>query len=248
MKIDLAGKKALITGGASGIGKACAQTLAEAGAQIAIVDINLAGAQETVASLGGQGLALKCDLSSAEDVAAMCQQVNAAWGGVDILVNCAGIIAYKRGVNGITIEEWDKVLSVNLRGTFLVCRGFIEGMKERKYGKIINFSSMAAQVGGIEVGLHYSTAKAGLIGFTRTVAKEGGPCGVCVNAVAPGFIMTDPVKKQLSGREDPLSKTIPLQRLGEAQDVANVVLFLASPLSDYITGSTIDINGGLYMG
>jgi 3-oxoacyl-[acyl-carrier protein] reductase len=245
--IDLTSKTALITGGASGIGRACATTLAQAGARVAVVDINEAGAQETVETIG-QGLAIRCDLGDPAGVAAMRDRVLAEMGGVDILVNCAGIISYKRGINAVPVDEWDLVLDVNLRGTYLVCRAFMEGMKERRDGKIITFSSLAARVGGIEVGIHYSASKAALIGFTRTLAKEGGPYGINVNAVAPGIILTEPVKRQIGGREDAYKEQIPLRRLGEPQDVANVILFLASPLSDYITGAVLDINGGIYMG
>lgn len=246
MKVDLTGKSALVTGGAAGIGKACAELLAQAGAKVAVADINLAGAQQTVAAFGG--LAVYADLANPADVAAMCQRVTTEFGGVDILVNNAGIISYKRGIRALSVEEWNQVLTVNLTGTFLVCRELMEGMKAKRSGKIINFSSLAARVGGIEVGLHYSVSKAGLIGLTKTLAKEGGPFGINVNAVAPGFIMTEPVKKQLAGREEEYIAQIPLRRLGEPKDVANAVLFLASPLSDYITGIVLDINGGLYMG
>jgi NAD(P)-dependent dehydrogenase (short-subunit alcohol dehydrogenase family) len=121
-------------------------------------------------------------------------------------------------------------------------------MKERGWGRVVNFSSLAARVGGIEVGLHYAASKAGLIGLTRTLAKEGGPHGVTVNAIAPGIIATEPVKKQLAGREEEYAQQIPLRRLGIPQDVANVVLFLCSPLASYVTGIVIDINGGMYMG
>jgi 3-oxoacyl-[acyl-carrier protein] reductase len=245
--IDLTGRVALITGGASGIGRACVTTLAQAGARVAVVDINEEGAQETIEAIS-QGLAIRCDLGAPDDVTAMRERVLAELGGVDILVNCAGIISYKRGINAVPVDEWDLVLDVNLRGTYLVCRAFIEGMKERGSGKIIAFSSLAARVGGIEVGIHYSASKAALIGFTRTLAKEGGPHGINVNAVAPGIILTEPVKRQLKGREDAYEEQIPLRRLGEPQDVANVILFLASPLSDYITGAVLDINGGIYMG
>ena len=247
MEIDLTGKNALITGGASGIGRACAIVLAQAGAQIALVDVNEAGMAETVDAAGG-GLALACDLSDPDQILRMRQQVIDALGGVDILVHCAGIISYLRGIGAVSLEEWDRVLDVNLRGTYLVCQAFIEGMKARRDGRIIAFSSLAARVGGIEVGIHYTASKAGLIGLTRTLAKEAGPYGITVNAVAPGFILTAPVRQQLAGREGEVAAQIPLRRLGEAQDVADVVLFLASPLSRYITGAVIDINGGLYMG
>ena len=246
MNIDLSGRTALVTGGATGIGRACAKTLAEAGARVAVADINLPGAQETVSDIGG--LAVYCDLADPESIAGMCRQLSGELGAVDILINNAGIISYRRGVASVSVKEWDKVLDVNLRGTFLVCRELLPGMKDRGYGKIVNFSSMAARVGGIEVGLHYSASKAGLIGLTRTLAKEGGPYGVNVNAVAPGIIATDPVKEQIGGREDDYIAQIPLQRLGQPQDVANVVLFLCSPLAAYVTGLVIDINGGMYMG
>jgi 3-oxoacyl-[acyl-carrier protein] reductase len=274
MKIDLTGKNALVTGGASGIGRECATVLAEAGARVAIVDINLEGAQETARQItavldlldlkkipeservagvwnvdrADRAFAVRCDLADPEAVAAMREAVLAEMGGVDILVNCAGVIIYRRGVGPVSVEEWDLVLDVNLRGTYLVCREFIENMKARRDGRIILFSSLAARVGGIEVGIHYAASKAGLIGFTRTLAKEGGPYGITVNAVAPGIILTEPVKRQVAGHEDDYVRQIPLRRLGEPSDVANVILFLASPLSSYITGACLDINGGMYMG
>lgn len=247
MRIDLTGKNVLVTGGASGIGRECALVLAEAGAQIVVVDINLEGAQQTVTTIG-QGLAIRCDLADPDGVSEMHRKVVSEMGGVDVLVNCAGIISYRRGIGAVDIDEWDRVLDVNVRGTYLVCQAFIEGMKQRGDGKIINFSSLAARVGGIEVGIHYSASKAALIGFTRTLAKEGGPFGVNVNAIAPGIILTEPVKRQIEGREDVYTAQIPLQRLGKPRDVANVVLFLASSLSDYITGAVLDVNGGIYMG
>ena len=246
MQIDLTGKTALITGGASGIGRACALTLAQAGAQIVVVDINLEGAQQTIEAIG-RGLAVRCDLGDPGDVTAMRDRVLAKTDGLDILVNCAGIISYRRGIGAVPVDEWDLVLDVNLRGTYMVCQAFLEGMKDRG-GKIVVFSSLAARVGGIEAGIHYAASKAALIGLTRTLAKEGGPFEINVNAVAPGIILTEPVKRQIGDREEAYLAQIPLRRLGQPQDVANVVLFLASPLSDYITGAVLDINGGIYMG
>jgi len=247
MQIDLTGKIALITGGGSGIGRACALTLAQAGAFVVAVDINEAGAQETIDQIGG-GLAVACDLAKPDAVTALRDRVLAEAGGVDILINCAGLISYRKGINAVSVDEWDLLLDVNLRGTFLVCQAFIDSMKARRGGSIVTFSSLAARVGGIEVGIHYAASKAALIGLTRTLAKEGGPYDITVNAVAPGVILTDPVKRQVAGHEDAYTATIPLQRLGTPQDVANVVLFLASPLSAYVTGVVLDINGGMYMG
>ena len=247
MKVDLSGKNALVAGGAAGIGRECAFLLADAGASTAVVDINLEGAQETVTTIG-QGLALRCDLGDPADVASMSRQVLEETGGVDILINCAGLIVYKRGIQAVSVEEWDHILDVNLRGTYLVCRSFFDTMKARGQGKIINFASLAARVGGIEAGIHYAASKAGVIGFTRTLAKEGGPFGINVNAVAPGIILTAPVEQQLEGRHQMYVDQIPLRRLGTPRDVANVVLFLASALSDYITGVVLDVNGGIFIG
>ncbi|MHB1296582.1 MAG: SDR family NAD(P)-dependent oxidoreductase [Anaerolineae bacterium] len=247
MEIDLMGWNALVTGGAGGIGRACARTLAACGARVAIVDLNEAGAQAAAAELDG-AIGLRCDIGDPEDVARMCAAVEGALGSIDIVINCAGIIAYRNGIGAVSLSEWDTVLDVNLRGSFLVCQHVIEGMKQRRRGKIVNFSSLAARVGGIEVGVHYAASKAGLIALTKTLAKEGGPYGIHVNAVAPGVISTDPVKKQVGDHESAYTATIPLRRLGEPEDVANVVLFLCSSLSDYITGLVIDVNGGQFMG
>jgi NAD(P)-dependent dehydrogenase (short-subunit alcohol dehydrogenase family) len=251
MNIDLSNKTALITGGASGIGRQCALTLAQAGASIVAVDINLEGAQETAAAIaaaGGRAWAMRCDLGDPQDILAMRDRVRDEVGGVDALIHCAGIIAYRQGIGAVPVQEWDLVLDVNLRGTYLVCQAFMEEMKERGGGRIVTFSSLAARVGGIEVGVHYTASKAALIGLTRSLAKEGGPYGITANAVAPGIIATDPVMRQIAGREGDYHAQIPLRRLGTPEDVANVVLFLVSPLAAYVSGVVLDINGGQYMG
>lgn len=253
VEIDLQGKLALVTGGAAGIGRESALLLAQAGAQVAVVDVNLAGAEETVAMMdsrmaAARGLAVGCDLGKPDDVAAMCRWVVGELGGVDIIVNCAGIISYVTGIGGVTSEAWDRVLDVNLRGTYLVCRELVEGMKQRRNGRIINFASMAARCGAIETGIHYAASKGGIIAFSRTLAKEVGPYGITVNVLAPGVVMTGPVQQQIGGREESYMPLIPLRRLGIAQDVAGVVLFLASPLAGYVSGVVLDVNGGQYMG
>ncbi|MFO7698173.1 MAG: SDR family NAD(P)-dependent oxidoreductase [Anaerolineae bacterium] len=246
--IDLSGKRALVTGGAQGLGRACALTLAEAGARVAVVDLNLTGAEETAAQCP-DGRAWRCDLANPDDILALAPRIEADLGDLDILINNAGIVAYSQGIAGFTLEQWDRVLDVNLRGTVWVCRAFVEGLKRRRDGHIVNFSSLAARVGGIEAGMHYAASKAGLIGVTRTLAKECGPYGITVNAIAPGIIGSDTVLGLLTDeKQHALAEQALLRRLGTPQDVASVVLFLASPLSSYITGAVIDINGGMYLG
>lgn len=247
MNINLTGKNALVTGAASGIGRACALSLANAGASVVAVDINEDGALDTIGEIGS-GLAVVCDLRDPDAVTSMRDTVLGALGGIDILVNSAGLILYRKGIDAVTVDEWDTVMEINLRGTFLVCQAFMNSLKERRDGRIINFSSMAARVGGVEVGLHYTTSKSGLIGLTRSLAKEGGPFGITANTLAPGVILTAPVKEQVGDHEDAYKQQIPLGRLGEASDIANAVTFLSSPLSSYITGVVLDVNGGMYMG
>lgn len=247
VKIDLAGKAALVTGGASGIGRACAIALSQAGARVAVADINLPGAQKTAAGLQ-DAVGVYCDLGSADSIESLNGRLPRNMGRFDILVNCAGIISYRNGVSAVDLSEWDLLLDVNLRGAFLLSRSLFAAMKNTGYGRIVHFSSLAARVGGIEAGIHYAASKAGLIGLVRTLAKEGAPYNVTVNAVAPGVIATDPVKKQIGGHEESYNQSIPLGRLGRPEDVAGAVLFLCSPLANYITGITLDINGGLYMG
>jgi 3-oxoacyl-[acyl-carrier protein] reductase len=249
--IDLTGRNALVTGGAAGLGRAISETLGLAGAAVAVVDIDLAGAQRTAEQIvgsGGRAVALRCDVASPEAVTSLRRQVAEQLGAVDILINNAGIIRYSRGIANITLADWDRLLTVNLRGAFLMSQAFLEGMKARGWGRIVCLSSLAARVGGIEVGCDYTASKAGLIGLGRTLAKEGAPFGVTVNLVAPGIMATGPVQAQMAGREDQVAAGIPLGRLGQPQDVANGVLFLCSSLADYITGIVVDINGGMYMG
>ena len=244
--IDLSGRIALVTGAASGIGRATAVRLAQAGANIFGLDVNEAGLNELAAGVAGV-TPLACDLT---DAGAVDRAVAAAEGAgpIGALVHCAGIISYRKGIGAVSEAEWEKVLRVNLGSAFTLCRRAIEPMKESGGGSIVLFSSLAAEVGGIEVGIHYAASKAGLIGFVRTLAKEGAPHGVRVNAVAPGIVGTGPVLAQVADHEESYRESIPLGRIGEPDEIADAVLFLCADLSRYVTGTTLDVNGGLYMG
>ena len=248
MNICLEGKNILITGGARGLGKACAQTLSQSDGRIAIADIDFEEAKKASSQIKN-ARAYHCDFGNPDNLVELHRQILADMEtGIDILINNAGIISYSKEIETIENAEWTRLIDVNLSGAFYACREFVQDMKVKGYGKIVNMSSMAARAGGIDVGVHYTVSKAGIIGLTKDLAKKLGPFGINVNAVAPGIMLTEPVKRQISGKETEYISKIPLGRLGNTEDVANVVLFLSSHLSDYITGCVLDVNGGMYMG
>jgi 3-oxoacyl-[acyl-carrier protein] reductase len=239
-------KVALVTGGGRGLGKAVCLTLAKEGAHIAIGDINLADAESVaglVKQVGRKAVAVRVDVSRVNEVKALVAQTIETFGTIDILVNNAGIF-HKGPVAEMSEEVWDKVLDVNLKGTFLCSREVLPTLKQKRAGKVISIASLAGEVGGILAGSNYAASKAGVICFTKSLAKELAPFGINVNCIAPGVIDTE--MTQAFPRED-LKKSIPLGTLGEPQDVANGVLFFASEESKYITGETLNINGGIHM-
>jgi NAD(P)-dependent dehydrogenase (short-subunit alcohol dehydrogenase family) len=247
MNISLADKNILVTGGARGLGEACARALSAAGGRIAIADIDYEGARAAASRLEG-ARAYRCDFGRPEDISELHQQVRRDMpAGIDILVNNAGMIAYTQELK-IDLEDWNRLIDVNLTGVYWTCREFAEDMQAKRCGKIINLSSLAARIGGIDVGVHYTVSKAGIIGLTRDLAKKLGLFGINVNAVAPGIMLTGPVKQQIAGREGDYIAKVPLGRLGSPEDAAHAILFLSSHLSDYITGCVLDVNGGMYMG
>jgi len=245
----LTGKTAVISGAASlrGIGRATARLFAEHGARVAILDLDCAGASEAAASLPGEGhLGLACDVTDRDACLAAARDVLAAFGAADILVNNAGITQPIKFLD-IAPENYDAVLDVSLRGTLYLSQAFIPSMRERRRGSVVCLSSVSAQRGGgIFGGPHYSAAKAGVLGLAKAMAREFGPDGIRVNSITPGLIQTDITAGKLTDamRADIL-RGIPLNRLGEAADVAGACLFLASDLSSYLTGTAIDVNGGM---
>jgi NAD(P)-dependent dehydrogenase (short-subunit alcohol dehydrogenase family) len=245
----LAGRVALVTGGARGIGLACAQGLSAAGAAIVIVDRLAQEAQAAARSISAgesRAVAIVADLAQIPEIPRTVAAAADAYGRIDVLVNNAGILN-QTATEALTEEQWDRLMSINLKAVFFVTQAVLPQMIRQQSGAIVSISSLAARVGGIAAGIDYSTSKAGVIGLTRTLARQYGPKGIRVNAVAPGVIdteMTRPWPQEV--RQDFIART-PLRRLGTAEDVARAVVFLAGPESAFITGATIDVNGGLYM-
>lgn len=241
----LQGKVAVITGAASGIGAAVAKVFALNGAVcLYLIDLNLEALEKRAEMIenetGVHCIALKADVSNEQDVKAVFIQV-AKDGYIDILVNSAGICRIV-DMDDVEMRAWDLTMNVNLKGPFLFAREALKLMKPHRYGRIVNIASQAGKIGGLIVGMDYSSSKAGLICLTKSIAKNCAQYGITANSVAPGLIATEMTQ---SFGYDP--ETVPLKRLGTAEDVAGVVLFLASDLSKYLTGACIDVNGGMTM-
>ncbi len=246
--MQLDGKVALVTGAAQGIGKAIALLLAEEGADVVISDLNLdlaSAVASEVKSLGRRSLAIEGNVADSQSVEAMISEVVEQFGGIDILVNNAGITKDAL-ILRMKDDDWDKVMAVNLKGTFNCMRAALKPMAKQRAGKIVNIASIVGLMGNAGQ-VNYAASKAGVIGMTKTVAREFAARGLNVNAVAPGFIetaMTDAIPEKAKNE---LISNIPMKKLGSADDVAKAVLFLVSDDSAYITGQVISVNGGMYM-
>ena len=247
--MNLTGKVALVTGASRGIGQATAIDLAEAGADIVVNFIgNEAVAQETVdaiEALGRKAIKIKADVGNADEVQAMVDEAVAAFGHIDILVNNAGITR-----DGLLIRmkdsDWDDVLNINLKGVYLVTKAVAKLMVKQRAGRIINMTSVSGVTGNVGQA-NYAAAKAGVIGFTKTCAKELAARGITVNAVAPGFIetaMTDVLPEKI---KEGIAATVPFGRMGQPEEIASVVTFLASDFASYITGQVLNVDGGMVM-
>jgi len=239
----LTGRVALVTGASRGIGRAVALALARAGADVAVNYRSAADAarevESQIAALGGRAVAIQADVSSAADVARLVGTVEERLGGIDILVNNAGI-ARPQPLTEITEQDWDELIAVNLKSCFLVTQAVLPGMRARRWGRIVNISSVAAHVGGV-VGPHYAASKAGMLGLTHSYAALLAQEGITANAISPALIETDMVRNNLNATP----ARIPVGRFGEVDEVASVVVMLAE--NAYITGQTIHVNGGWYM-
>ena len=244
----LEGKVALVTGGARGIGKAISARLAAEGAKLAIVDIMLDVAQATADEFVAQGVEAKAyaaNVASFADAEATVAQVVKDFDSLDILVNNAGITRDTLMLR-MTEEDFDKVIAVNLKGTFNFTKASIRPMMKARAGKIVNIASVVGRMGNVGQA-NYAASKAGVIGLTKTVAKEFASRNIQANAVAPGYIVTDMTGKLSEEAREAFMQVIPMKRGGTPEDVANVVYFLASPDSDYVTGQVINIDGGMLM-
>jgi len=246
--MELKTKVALITGAAQGIGKAVTLVLARHGADVVVADVNIEKAQETareVEALGRAAMAVRVDVTHLEDVEKMVEAAVQRYGKIDILVNNAGI-ARDKLILRMTEEDWDTVLNVNLKGTFNCTKAVIKYMSKQRSGKIVNIASVVGMMGNPGQA-NYSASKAGVIGLTKTVAREFAARGINVNAIAPGYIQTPMTEVLPEKAKEELKRLIPMKRLGQPEDVAHAVLFLVSEVSSYITGNILNVNGGIYM-
>ena len=244
----LKGKTAIITGSGRGIGRAIALAMAAQGANIVVNDVNMESAGEVVAeieAMGRQAIAVKADVTAEEQVLAMVEACINRFGKLDILVNNAGIIQ-TAPVTEIDGKDWDRVMEVNLKGVFLCCKAVLAPMKAQHGGKIVNIASVAGKRGGGLLGNScYSASKGGVIAFTKSLARESGPFGINVNAITPAFTDTEMTRSIAPDKKEFIIKMLPLGRVGQPSDIAGAVCFLASSMSDYMTGEIMDVDGGL---
>ena len=242
--ISLIGRTALVTGAARGIGRSIAETFAACGARVAIADLDLASAEQTAGEIGNaRGFA--CDVSDPAAVTLLVQLVEDAFGLIDILVNNAGITRDNL-MGRMKDEDWDAVMAVNLRSAFVATRAVQRGMMKRRWGRIINIASVVGLMGN-KGQANYAASKAGLIGLTKSAAKELASRNILVNAIAPGFIQTAMTEKLPEEARAALASQIPMGRLGEPRDIAGAAAFLASDLAAYITGQVLVVDGGMVM-
>lgn len=246
--MNMKGQTAIVTGGGRGIGEAIAGRLAEAGVNVAVVDLNINDAgtvAERLKERGVRAIPVAADVSKAADVGRVLETVIREFGGVDILVNNAGITRDSL-VLRMSEEEWDSVISVNLKSVFLCSKEAVKVMARRRYGRIVNIASVVAFMGNPGQA-NYSASKAGVVGLTKTIAREYASRGITANAVAPGFIITAMTDKLPENIKEEMKRIIPLGKFGTINDVANAVAFLSSPGAGYITGQVLHVNGGMYM-
>lgn len=246
MDTGLAGKTAIVTGAASGIGLACSRALAGEGARVALADVDAAGVARAAAQIGGESIGIQVDVSDPESVAAMVEATVERFGRLDVLVTCAGIF-HATPFDRITPEEWDRIQAVNLKGTFLTCQAALRVMVPQRSGRIVTIASLGAQTGGLAAGASYAASKGGVVALTKSIARFAGPHGVVANAVNPGVIDTPMIASWPPEVKERVLAATPLGRAGTVDEVAAMVVVLASDAASFVHGSHVDVNGGLLM-
>jgi len=244
VETGLAGKTAAVTGAASGIGLACSRALAAEGATVVLADLNETAAQKAAREVGGHAVA--ADVTKPEDARRIVEEAVARGGALDVLVACAGTF-HATPLDRIEPDEWDRIQDVNLRGVFLVAQAALEVMIPRRSGRIVTIASLAGQTGGLAAGASYASSKAGVVALTKSIARFAGPHGITANCVNPGLIDTPMLATwPAEVRERTVAQT-PLGRIGRPEEVAAVVIMLASDAASFVHGAHVDVNGGLFM-
>ena len=246
METGLAGKVAIVTGGASGIGLCCAQAMAREHARVVLADIDGDAASREADELGADAIGLPVDVTDAGSVQALVEETVERWEAIDVLVTCAGVFQ-ATPFDEIDVEEWDRVAAVNLRGTFLTTQAVVRAMLPRGQGRIVTIASLAGQAGGLAAGAAYAASKAGVVALTKSIARFAGPHGITANCVNPGVIDTPMIRAWPDGARERTLGATPLGRIGSPEEVASMVVVLASDAASFVHGAHIDINGGLLM-
>ena len=245
--MNLKDKVVVVTGAAGTMGMAVVRAMLESGAQVALVDVDALRLDSIVRFLRGSTVAVACDVSDSDAVRQAHQQVEKTLGPIDVLVNNAGVLSNEKA-EATADDEWRRVLSVNLDGAFYWSRAVLPGMKQRRWGRIVNVASLAAKTGGLTAGTAYAASKGALTSLTFSLARESAAHGVTVNAISPAYVKTPMVTEQLNdAQQRQILAQIPVGRFCEPEEFAHAVCFLASPLSGFITGEVLDLNGGLQM-
>jgi 3-oxoacyl-[acyl-carrier protein] reductase len=240
------GSAAIVTGAAGGIGLACARGLAAEGARVFLADLDATEVEAAAVEVGGEAAAGVCDVKVPEDCRRLVAEVTSRWGRLDVLVTCAGVF-HATPFDRITPDEWDRLQATNLRGTFLTCQAALEAMIPRQRGRIVTIASLAGQVGGLAAGAAYAASKAGVAALTKSIARFAGPHGITANCVNPGIIDTPMVADWPAEARERAVAATPLGRMGTPEEVAAIVVVLASDVASFVHGAHVDVNGGLFM-
>jgi 3-oxoacyl-[acyl-carrier protein] reductase len=243
MSLLLSGQTAIVTGAAKGIGEAIAHRLASSGATVAIVDLDLDGAGQVAAAIGGGAFAVRADVTRSPEIEHVVATILARTGRIDILVNCAGIAGKAAPIWEQTNADWDRNIALNLTGPFYFCRAVVPHMRQRGYGRIVNIASIAGKEGNPRM-VAYSASKAGVIGLTKSLGKELAADGICVNAVAPAVVRTRILEQLTPEQIQYMTDKIPMKRTGTPEEIAAVVHFLCSPECSFVTAQCYDASGG----